>query len=106
MTSTTNLTIAIVGTGIGGTEMAGYLGAHGHRVRVHDVRAEAVSAIRERGGLEVSGIATGFAKIERATTDLAERRGAAEGEPSGHGNEWLAERAQPSTARTSSRWRR
>ena len=72
MTNTTDLTIAIVGTGIGGTEMAGYLGVHGHRVRVHDVRAEAVSAIRDRGGLDVTGIATGFAKVERATTDLAE----------------------------------
>ena len=64
--------MAIVGTGIGGTEMAGYLGLNGRRVRVHDVRPDAVSGIRERGGLEVSGIASGFAPIERATTDLAE----------------------------------
>jgi opine dehydrogenase len=68
----TDLDVAIVGTGIGGTEMAGYLGLHGRRVSVHDVRPEAVSGIRERGGLEVSGIANGFAPIERATTDLAE----------------------------------
>jgi opine dehydrogenase len=64
--------VAIVGTGIGGTEMAGYLGFHGARVRVHDVRPEAVSGIRERRGLDVTGIASGFAPVERATTDLAE----------------------------------
>jgi opine dehydrogenase len=68
----TDLIVAIVGTGIGGTEMAGYLGLHGTRLRVHDVRKEAVSGIRDRGGLEVSGIASGFAPVERATTDLAE----------------------------------
>ena len=67
----TDLVVTIVGTGIGGTEMAGYLGLHGARVRVHDVRKEAVSGIHERGGLEVSGIASGFAAVERATTDLA-----------------------------------
>ena len=72
MTRSAGLTVAIVGTGIGGTEMAGYLGVEGGRVRVHDVRPEAVGGIRERGGLEVSGIVTGFARIERATTDLAE----------------------------------
>jgi opine dehydrogenase len=68
----TDLVVAIVGAGIGGTEMAGYLGLHGTRVRVHDIRKEAVGGIRDRGGLEVSGIATGFARVERATTDLAE----------------------------------
>jgi opine dehydrogenase len=66
------LTVAIVGTGIGGTEMAGYLALHGTRVRVHDIRKEAVAGIRDRGGLEISGIASGFARVERATTDLAE----------------------------------
>jgi opine dehydrogenase len=68
----TDLVVAIVGMGIGGTEVAGYLGLHGMRVRVHDIRQEAVGGIRDRGGLEVSGIATGFARVERATTDLAE----------------------------------
>src|SRR5688572_21575824 len=67
----TDLVVTMVGTGIGGTEMAGYLGLHDARVRVHDVRKEAVSGIHDRGGLEVSGIASGFAAVERATTDLA-----------------------------------
>jgi len=71
MTTGSALEVAIVGTGIGGSEMAGYLGVAGHRVRVHDVRAGAVSGIRERGGLDVSGLVTGFARIERASTDLA-----------------------------------
>jgi opine dehydrogenase len=68
----TDLVVAVVGTGIGGTEMAGYLGLHGVRVRVHDIRKDAISGIRDRGGLEVSGIASGFARVERASTDLAE----------------------------------
>jgi opine dehydrogenase len=64
--------VAIVGTGIGGTELAGYLGLQRRRVRVHDVRPEAVEGIAARGGLEVTGVASGFAAVERATTDLAE----------------------------------
>ena len=72
MTRSADLAVAIVGTGIGGTEMAGYLGVNGRRVRVHDVRPEAIGGIRERGGLDVSGIASGFAPIECATTELAE----------------------------------
>lgn len=72
MTTTRDLLVAIVGTGIGGTEMAGYLALNGVRVRVHDVREEAVAGIRERGGLEVSGIAEGFGRIEAATTELGE----------------------------------
>ncbi len=69
--------VAVVGTGIGGTELAAYLGLHGRRVRAHDVRPEAVGGIRERGGLEVSGVASGFAPVERATTDLGEAVGGA-----------------------------
>jgi len=72
MTTSAGPTVAIIGTGIGGTEMAGYLGIGGARVRVHDVRVEAVGGIRERGGLDVSGIVSGFAPVECATTDLAE----------------------------------
>ena len=64
--------VAVVGTGIGGTEVAGYIGLNGRRVRVHDVRPEAVDGIRARGGLDVSGMSSGFAPIERATTDLAD----------------------------------
>jgi len=72
VTTSAGLVVAVVGTGIGGTELAGYLGLNGHRVCVQDVRPEAVGGIRDRGGLEVSGIASGFARIERATTDLGE----------------------------------
>ena len=72
MAADSELVVAIVGAGIGGTELAGYLGLNRQRVRLHDVRTDAVDGIRERGGLEVSGIASGFAPIERATTDLAE----------------------------------
>ena len=68
----TDLVVAIVGTGIGGTEMAGYLGLAGARVRVHDIRKDAVDGIRARGGLDVSGIVSGFAPVERATLSVDE----------------------------------
>ncbi len=67
-----NFTIAVVGTGIGGTELAGYLGLVGFRVRVHDIRPEAIDGIRAQHGLEVEGLLNGFAPIEHATTDLGE----------------------------------
>jgi 3-hydroxyisobutyrate dehydrogenase-like beta-hydroxyacid dehydrogenase len=73
MTRSADLAVAIVGTGIGGTEMAGYLGVNGRRVCVHDVRPEAVEGIRARGGLDVSGIVSGFARIARATTNSRRR---------------------------------
>lgn len=70
--TTSGPVVAIVGTGIGGTETAGYLGVQGARVRVHDIRPAAVDGIRAKGGLDVTGVVTGFAPIERATTDLGE----------------------------------
>ncbi|MCC7106329.1 MAG: NAD/NADP octopine/nopaline dehydrogenase family protein [Chloroflexi bacterium] len=71
MAQGTNVTVAVVGTGIGGCELAGYLGLHGARVRVHDVRPEAVRGISEQSGLQVEGVLRGFAPVELATTDLA-----------------------------------
>jgi opine dehydrogenase len=71
-TSATRVDVAIVGAGIGGTEMAGYLALTGHDVRIHDVRAEAVNGVGARGGLEVSGVVSGFAAVKRATTNLAD----------------------------------
>ena len=50
MTTAADLVVAIVGTGIGGTELAGYLGLNRQRVRVHDVRPEAVSGIHSANG--------------------------------------------------------
>ncbi len=67
-----DLTIAVVGTGIGGTELAGYLGLAGFRVRVHDIRPEAIDGIRSHRGVMVDGISNGFAPIELATTKLGE----------------------------------
>jgi opine dehydrogenase len=72
MTRTDAPTVAIVGTGVGGTEMAGYLGLAGCRVRAHDIRPTAIQGIRDRGGLEVQGAVSGFAPVEQATTNLAE----------------------------------
>ena len=74
MTRSADLTVAIVGTGIGGTEMAGYLGVNGARVRVHDVRPEAVGGIRERGGLDVSGIVERLRPRSSARRPISRRR--------------------------------
>jgi 2-polyprenyl-6-methoxyphenol hydroxylase-like FAD-dependent oxidoreductase len=99
MTRSGDFTVAIVGTGIGGTELAGYLGVNGRRVRVHDVRPEAIGGIRERGGLDVSGIASGFAPIECATTDLAEA-------VEGRGPDRRHHRSTTTTTPSRRRWRR
>src|SRR5207302_1174848 len=68
-------TVAIIGAGIGGIYLAAELGMLGCKLRVHDVDDSRLSEIRTRGGIDVArvngGPNTGFAAIERVTTDLA-----------------------------------
>ncbi|MGH2680360.1 MAG: NAD/NADP octopine/nopaline dehydrogenase family protein [Actinomycetota bacterium] len=64
--------VAVVGAGVGGLAVAGHAGLLGCKVAVHDVREEAVAAVRARGGIEVRGKETGFAPVVAATTDVGE----------------------------------
>src|SRR2546423_4808 len=65
----TDPTVAIIGAGIGGIYLAAELGRLGCRLRLHDLDDSRIAPIRERGGLDVEGEKTGFAAIERVTTD-------------------------------------
>ena len=62
-------TVAIIGAGIGGIYLAAHLGRTGCRLRLHDIDAAKLAEVRASGGIEVEG--SGFAAIERVTTDLA-----------------------------------
>jgi opine dehydrogenase len=63
-------TVAIVGAGPGGFRLIANLGLAGYALRLNDVVDSKLTAIRERGGIEVEGTPGGFAPIELATTDL------------------------------------
>ncbi len=68
-------TIAVLGAGNGGCAIAGDMTLAGHRCRLFEFTEYSanIDAIRASGGIRVTGIArTGFAKLELATTDLAE----------------------------------
>ena len=68
-------TIGIVGAGPGGLRLSAHLGLAGHAVRLNDIDDAKLAPLRESGGLNVlrlDGSPWGFAKVERATTDLAE----------------------------------
>src|SRR5438132_4851073 len=69
------VTVAIVGAGIGGVYLTAELGMLGCKLRLHDLDDSRLAEIRTRGGIDVArvngGPNTGFAAIERVTTDLA-----------------------------------
>jgi opine dehydrogenase len=62
-------TIAIIGAGNGGFNLAAQLGAAGHKIRLHDLDDQKLAEFRERGGIETEGLGQGFAPIDLATTD-------------------------------------
>lgn len=64
-------TIAIIGAGIGGFLLVAHLGAAGHKVRLHDIDGAKLKDLETRGGIETEGLGTGFSKLDRIGTDLA-----------------------------------
>ena len=66
--------VAILGSGNAACSYAAYLGKRGHDVRLYDSkRFEAnLTPIRERGGMDISGIETSYGPINTVTTDLKE----------------------------------
>src|SRR5262245_6641321 len=64
-------TWAIIGAGLGGMALVANLGLRGYRLRLHDRDDARLVKIRERGGLDVEGLAQGFAAVELATPTLA-----------------------------------
>ncbi|MGE5139272.1 MAG: hypothetical protein ACM3JD_07420, partial [Rudaea sp.] len=66
--------IAVIGAGNGGTAMAGDLTLAGHECRLFEFPdwAGNVTAVQDKGGIQVTGVArTGFAPVALATTDMA-----------------------------------
>jgi opine dehydrogenase len=68
-------TIGVIGAGNGGSAMAGDMTLAGHRCRLFEFPEYAanIEPIQAQGGIRVTGIArTGFARLELATTNLAQ----------------------------------
>ena len=63
-------TVTIIGAGIGGLYLIAELGIAGFKLRLHDIDDSKLSEIRVRGGVDVEGESSGFAAVERATSDL------------------------------------
>ena len=64
-------TIAVIGAGIGGLFAVAYLGAAGHKMRLHDIDAAKLADVKAAGRLEIEGIGSGVAMVDRVGTDLA-----------------------------------
>ena len=64
-------TVTIIGAGLGGIALVANLGLLGYRLRLHDRDPARIANVRERGGLDVEGLAKGFAPLELVTDKLA-----------------------------------
>jgi opine dehydrogenase len=64
-------TVTIIGAGLGGIALVANLGLLGYRLRLHDRDEARIAKVRERGGLDVEGLAKGFAPLELVTPKLA-----------------------------------
>jgi opine dehydrogenase len=66
--------VAVLGAGAGGLAVAYEWASLGHDVALYsdEGHADAVPAVRERGGIRAEGVLAGFAPIRTATTDIAE----------------------------------
>src|SRR5258705_10707292 len=64
-------TVTIIGAGLGGIALVANLGLLGYRLGLHDRDEARIARVRERGGLDVEGLAKGFAPLELVTPQLA-----------------------------------
>src|SRR4029450_3312184 len=72
-------TVTIIGAGLGGIALVANLGLRGYRLRLHDRDPARIAKVRERGGLDVEGLAKGFAPLELGREPLARGVGGAGG---------------------------
>lgn len=63
-------TCAVIGAGLGGCGLLAGMALKGYRMRLHDLNDARLTAIRERGGIDVEGLFTGFAAAELVTPEL------------------------------------
>ena len=66
----TATTVTIIGAGLGGIALVANLGLLGYRLRLHDRDEARIARVREHGGLDVEGLAKGFASLELVTPRL------------------------------------
>ncbi len=66
--------VAILGSGNAGCTYAAYLGKRGHDVRLYDSKTfeSNLTAIMQNGGMDLTGLDTGFGPINTVTTDIEE----------------------------------
>jgi opine dehydrogenase len=64
-------TCAVIGAGLGGAALLASMALQGYRMRLHDLNDARLEAIRKRGGIDVTGLFTGFARAELVTPVLA-----------------------------------
>jgi opine dehydrogenase len=65
-------TVCVAGAGAGGLAMAGHLALLGCPVRLYNRSEARINPIRDMGGIQVSGVLSGFARIPFVTTDPAQ----------------------------------
>jgi opine dehydrogenase len=63
---------AVIGGGNGGQSAAGHLGVMGFEVTLYDIVPATVDAVSSRGGVEVTGVVSGFGPVRPATGKLAD----------------------------------
>lgn len=62
--------ILVIGAGNGGLAMAGHLSLLGFEVNLYNRGRERIKILKERGGVEVSGIVNGFAQLNKITSNI------------------------------------
>jgi opine dehydrogenase len=64
-------TCAVIGAGLGGSALVAAMALSGYRMRLHDRDDARLVEIRARGGIDVEGLYSGFARAELVTSELA-----------------------------------
>lgn len=67
-------TVAVLGAGHGGQALSAYLAMKGMKVNLYELPdfSETLEPIRKLGGINVEGVVSGFAKLNKVTTDIEE----------------------------------
>lgn len=64
------MNIAVIGAGNGGQAMAAYLALKGCKVNLYNRSPLRIEAVKENGGIYLSGVYNGFGELNRVTTNL------------------------------------
>src|SRR5262245_37306987 len=64
-------TCTVIGAGLGGCALVASMALSGYRMRLHDLNNKRLAEIRDRGGIDVEGLYTGFARVDMVTAELA-----------------------------------